>query len=212
MAAISGAWLRKKVRHPWFALFGADFQMTDAGQRPGRDRRWQRRGEYQVRREAANEIADCRGCRDIAADDAERLRKRALDHGQAMAQSVPVGDAAAPRTIETDAMNLISIGHGVVSLGDIAELLDRRDIAVRRIDRVERDQFRHMRIEIDQSAFQIPGIVVGEDPRALPCRSVSFALQDVIVVGTGDIAGAARAGPSTVERLVQVVGINQSDA
>ncbi len=151
-------------------------------------------------------------------------------------------------------MDFVQIGHGVVSFRDVAELRDRRDIAVHRIDRFERDQLWRMRVEIAEFAFEIPGIVVGEDarftaavPDALDHRGmVEFVRQDdatrhprcqradrrhvrdiarreqqrrllavqigklalqqhVIVVGAGNIAGAARAGAATVERLVHGV-------
>ena len=45
-------------------------------------------------------------------------------------------------------MHFVEIGHGIMGVRDIAQLRDRRDIAVHRIDRFERDQFRRVRIEI----------------------------------------------------------------
>ena len=241
-------------RHPVlvpFALRRAHLQMPDAGQRAGGDRRRQRGGEDEAGGKAADEIADRGRCRDIAADHAERLRQRAFDHGQAMAHALAVGDAAAVRAVETDAMHLVEIGHGVVGVRDVAEFRDRRDVAIHRIDRLERHQLRRVRIEIAQLAFEIARIVMGEDarlaaavPDALDHRGVvEFVRQDraarhprrqradrghvgdiargeqqrgflavqigefplqqhVIVVGAGDVAGAAGAGAATVERLV----------
>jgi hypothetical protein len=48
-----------------------------------------------------------------------------------MAQAFAVGDAAALRTVETDSMHFVQIGHGMMGVGDIAQFGDRRDIAIR---------------------------------------------------------------------------------
>src|SRR5712671_285516 len=122
--------------------------MANTGQRAGCDSRRQSRGENKTGSEAANEVADCRRRRNISAHHAESLGQRALDYCQAMTQSLAVSDAAAARTIETNGVYLIEIGHCALRLRDIAEFHDRRDIAIHRIDRLERNQLRRIRIEI----------------------------------------------------------------
>jgi len=52
---------------------------------------------------------------------------------------------------------------GVVSIRDVTRFRDRRDIAVYRIDRFERNQLRRVLIEIAQLALEIAWIVVRED-------------------------------------------------
>jgi hypothetical protein len=103
-----------------------------------------------------------------------------------MAQAFAVGDAAALRTVETDGMHFVQIGHGMMGVGDIAQFGDRRDIAIHRIHRFKRHQLRRMRIEIGQLAFEIARIVVSEDaglaaavPDALDHRGmIEFIRQD----------------------------------
>ncbi len=138
--------------------------MPNAGQRAGRHRGRQRGREDEAGGEAADEIADRGGRRHITADHAERLGQRALDHRQAMADPLPVGDTAALRAVEADAMNFIEIGHGIMGIRDVAKFRDRRDIAIHRIDRLERHQLRRMRVEIGQLAFEIARIFMREDP------------------------------------------------
>ena len=148
-------------------------------------------------------------------------------------------------------MDLVEIGHRAVLFGDVADFLDRRDVAIHRIDRFEGDDLRHvaaifrqqpveiLRIIVLPDALLGPGVAdaldhrgmvafVGEDDAARDVRSEraergpvgdiaggeqqrrllavqvgKLALKhDVVVVGAGDVAGAAGAGAAAVERLV----------
>ena len=165
------------------------------------------------------------------------------------AHAVALGNAAAARPVEPDRMHLVEIGHRPVRLGDVAQLGDRRDVAVHRIDRFERDQFRHGGIERGELAVEVGGVVMRESllcrpavPDALdhrgvvqfigqhdaarqprreraqrrPVRHVAGVEQqrgfgavqigqlafehDVVMVGAGDVPGAAGAGAATVDR------------
>ncbi len=60
-------------------------------------------------------------------------------------------------------MDFVKIGHGVVGIRDVANFRDRRDIAVHRIYRFERNQLWRVQIEIAQLALEIARVVVGED-------------------------------------------------
>ena len=82
-----------------------------------------------------------------------------------MTEAFAVRNAPALRPIEADAVHFVEIGHGIVRIRDVAEFRDRRDIAVHRVDRFERDQFRSLRVEIGQLAFEITRVVVGKDAR-----------------------------------------------
>ena len=52
-------------------------------------------------------------------------------------------------------MHLVEIGHGVVSVRDVAELGDRRDVAIHRVDGFKCHQLRRVRVEIAQLAFEV---------------------------------------------------------
>ena len=58
---------------------------------------------------------------DIAAETAERFRKRPFDDVDAMRDTLALGDAAAARTIHADGVDFVHIGHGIVLLGEIAD-------------------------------------------------------------------------------------------
>ena len=126
----------------------------------------QGRGEDEAGRKAAHEVAERGRGRDIAADDAEGLRQRAFDHGQPVAEALALGDAAAARAIEADGMNLVEIGHGAVRVRDVAELGDRRDVAVHRVDGFERHELRRATDRCRASLrVEVRRVVMGEDAR-----------------------------------------------
>ncbi len=57
--------------------------------------------------------------------------------------------SATPRAalaIHADRMDFVDIGHRAVFLGEVADRADRRDVAVHRIDALEQDQLRPVRI------------------------------------------------------------------
>ena len=100
----------------------------------------------ETRSKAAHEITeDGRTCY-VSADRPKRFGQRALDHRQALSKPFLLGNATATRSIEPDRMDLVEIGERSVHLGDVAELCNRCDIAVHRVDRFERNQFGKRRI------------------------------------------------------------------
>src|SRR5690348_1650557 len=137
--------------------------VADAGDRAGADRGRQGGGEDEARSVATKEIDHRRRARDIAADEAESLGERALDDIDALADPVALGNAAAMRAIEPDRMYLIEIGHGTEALRHVADLADRRDVAIHRIDRFESDELRLAWIGGAQQALEIGRIIVRED-------------------------------------------------
>src|SRR5690606_28244818 len=97
-------------------------EMPDRGQRPCRDGGGQGSGEDEARGEGAEEIAEVGRAGDVAADDAEGLAERALDQRYPVHQAEFLGDAAAPRPVEPDGVNLVEIGHRPVFLGNLDDL------------------------------------------------------------------------------------------
>ena len=84
---------------------------------------------------------------DVAAHDAEALGERAVDDVDAVHDAVALGDAAAARAVQADGVHLVEIGERAVFLGEIADRRDRRDVAVHRVDALERDDLRRARSE-----------------------------------------------------------------
>jgi hypothetical protein len=78
-------------------------QVADRRQSARGDSRRRRRRKDEAGRKAANEVAQRRRCRDVAADDAKRLGQGALDNRQAVTEAVAFGDPAAARSVSPTA-------------------------------------------------------------------------------------------------------------
>ena len=140
----------------------AFLEMLDRSQRTGGNRRGQRRGEDETGGEAAHEIAQRLGRRDIATNDTVGLGQRAFDHGQFVHQAFAFGNAAAARAIHANGMDFVDIGHSAMLLGHVADFLDGRDVAIHRIDTFKRHQLGHFRTILAQQPVQIFRVIVLE--------------------------------------------------
>ena len=93
--------------------------------------------------------------------------------------AVAFGDPGAASTVHAYSIDLAEIGHRAKPLGDLANLCDRRDIAIHRINRLETNELRAPRIGADQTVFEVVRIVMADDlifgatvPDALDHRGV----------------------------------------
>ena len=167
--------------------------MADRGQRAGGDGRRQRGGEDEARRVGADRVAAGGARGDVAAHHAEGLGQRAVDDVDAVHDAVAFGDAAAARAVQADGMHLVEIGQRAVLLGEVADRVDRRDVAVHRIDALERDDLRACRRDLLEQLFEMLDVVVAEDvllaaaaPDALDHRGV------IVLVGEDHQPGISR--------------------
>src|ERR1700730_360074 len=94
---------------------------------------------------AADVIDKRRRAGDVAAHNAERLGQGALDHGWPVHDAVAFGDATAALPVKPDSMHLIEIGHRAIAIGYVTKFLDRSDIPVHRVDRLEAHELRPVR-------------------------------------------------------------------
>ncbi len=156
------------------------FEVADRRGGRGADRRWQRGREDEARSIAAHGVADRRTCRDIAAKAAECLRERTLEHVDTPHYALLLGHTAAPRAVHADRVHLVGISHGAIAVSEIADALDRRDVAVHRIERLERDQLRPLGCGGPQQLFQMRHVVVAED--LLLRAGLAHALDHGIVI------------------------------
>src|SRR6476660_2543171 len=85
-----------------------------------------------------------------------------------MHRAVTFGDPTAARAVHANSMDLVEIGHRAIPLGDIANLCDRCDIAIHRIDRLEADELRPPRIGARQDAHTDRRAVPADGPSNLP--------------------------------------------
>ena len=144
------------------------------------DRRRQRGGEDEAGRIGAHRIDQRAAPRDIAAQATERLGERALDHVDAPHHALLLGHAAAARTIHADGVHLVQIGHRAILLGEVANALDRRKVAVHRIEALEHDELGLRRIGRLQQILEMLHVVVPEDLLLAP--GLAHALDHGIVV------------------------------
>src|SRR6266508_2155479 len=111
--------------------------------------------------------------------------------------------AAAVRAVHADRVHLVRIGHGAMALGQVANAVDRRHVAVHGIERLEHDQLRPPRPGSLQQLFKMRHVVVAENlllalrlPHAFDHRIVVEGIrQDQAVrhqLGDGRDAGLVR--------------------
>ena len=145
-----------------FALERRFLEMANAGQRPGGNRRRQCRCKNEARGKAAHEIAHRLGSGDVAANDSKGLAERAFDHRQPVHQAFAFGNAATARAVHANGMDFIDIGHRAMLFADFDDLLDRRDVAIHRIDRFEGDQLGPARLDAGEQPVEIFDIIMLE--------------------------------------------------
>ena len=107
----------------------------------GGDHRGEGVGE-EVRAGALAQQGDDLGAgRDVAAGGAaERLAEGAGDDVDAVHDAVQLGGAAAAGADEADGVRVVDHDHGVVAVGEVADLGERGDVAVHGEDAVGDDQ------------------------------------------------------------------------
>src|SRR6266404_2382131 len=101
--------------------------------------------------------------RNITAETAERLCERAFDNVYAVHHALALGDAPAMGPIHSDRMNLVDVSQRTIPLREIADLMQRRYIAVHGIKAFAQDQLRSVRCYRAKQLLEMPHIVVAPD-------------------------------------------------
>jgi hypothetical protein len=96
----------------------------------------------------------------IPAEATKRLGKRALDDVDATHRAVACRDACA---INSDGVDLVAISHRVVALGEVANVANRGNVAIHRVQTFEYNQLRSVRRGCGEDALKVGDIVVAPD-------------------------------------------------
>jgi len=70
---------------------------------------------------------------------------------------------ATARPVEADRVHLVEMGHRSEALGDVADFVDRGDVAIHRIDRLEANELGLVAGHTLQQSRQIRGVIVAEN-------------------------------------------------
>ncbi len=64
--------------------------------------------------------------------------------------------------VHSDRVNFVEIGQRPIFVGEVADLGDRRDVRIHRIDAFERDELRQSRVALAQQLFEVVEVVVAK--------------------------------------------------
>ncbi len=110
------------------------------------NRRRQRGRKDEARRIRPYRVTHFRAGGDIAAHDTIGFCKGTVDNIDTAHQPVTLCHTRAARAVHANRVDLIDIGQGVKFVSQITDRFDRAEVAIHRINRLERDQFRSFRI------------------------------------------------------------------
>jgi hypothetical protein len=118
-------------------------------------------------RVATNRVDQIAASGDVTAEAPERLGESSLGHIDPMHRAVARRNAGAAGTIHPDGLDLIAIGHSAVAGSQVADLPDRRKIAIHGIQAFEDDQLGPPGFCCKQ-ALEIGNVVVPPDLPVTP--------------------------------------------
>src|SRR6056297_3697192 len=125
------------------ALAFPGLQQRDGSGGARRERGRKRRREYEARRIGSYRVAHPCASRDIPTQAPVGLGESAVDDVHAARKSFTLRDATTPCAIHANGMDLINIGECSEFLREVADRLQRAEVAVHGIYRLEGDEFRH---------------------------------------------------------------------
>ena len=116
-----------------------------------------------------------------------------------MHRAVAFGNARAALAVKPDRVDLVEIGHRAVPLGDVADLRNRGEIAVHRIERFEGDDLGRVGVAFGEQPVEMARVVVAEYLLLRPAVADAGDHRGV-VVGVRDDHAARQGLPQRPER------------
>ena len=102
-----------------------------------------------------------------------------------MGEALALGDAAAAFAIEADGVDLVDVGQRIPALRRVEDLLDRRDVAVHRIEAFEHDELRPLERLGREQLLEMGDVVVAED-LLLAARAPHALYHRIVVERVGE--------------------------
>ena len=172
------------------ALNVAGAQVADAGVCRCHHDRSERRGEDEAGAVRADQVDQPRRTRDVPAHRTDGLAERALDDVNLAFEALTRHDTSTLRPVHADGVHLVDERERVVALGDVGELGDRGDVAIHRVDRLERHNTGARGVLIAQELLEVRGVVVPEDAHGRAAATHALDHRVVIIgVGVDDALG-----------------------
>ena len=84
--------------------------------------------------------------------------------GEVVGNRVALRNATATRAVHADRVDFVEIGQRAVAIGQVADVGDRRDVTVHRINAFERDQLGRLGVRLKQQLLEMGEIIVAEHP------------------------------------------------
>ena len=137
--------------------------MGDRGRRSRGDRRRQGRRENEPGSVGTDGVYQRPRAGNVAAERAKGFCQSSLDDIDPSHDPIPLCNAGATAPIHADSVHLVEIGHGAVARRKVADRLERRDVAVHRIDALEHDQLWAAGRCVRQQLFQMLKVIVAPD-------------------------------------------------
>lgn len=130
------------------------------GRRKGRRKRG---SEDEERRIGKKRIDDREWEGDIEEEREKWIGKSELDNIDEMGKEVKLGDEEEMRKINKERMELVDIGNGVIFVGKIGNILDRRNIEVNRIEGLKKNKIGEGEVRRIKKMLKMIEIVVEEN-------------------------------------------------
>ena len=191
------------------AQFGRGLEVGDRGRSTGGNRWRQGRGKDETRRVRPDGVAHLGRGRDIATHHAVGLGKRPVDDIQPVHQAITLGNPCPTRAIHPDGVDLVDIGQRAEFIGNVANRLDRAEIAIHRVNRFKGDQLGCGGIIGGHKRAQVLHIVMAEDTLGPAIAADPFDHRRVVqLVGIDDQTGK-QLGQRAERRVIGDIGTGE---
>ena len=132
-------------------------------------RRWQSGREDETWRKRSDRVDDAVPAGDVTAEYAEAFCERAFHDSDAVRHPITRCNASTFRAVKPDCVDLVEVCQCAVLVGQITDLRHRGEVAVHRVDRLERDQLAAAGADALKLLSEVADVVVAEHTPFTTC-------------------------------------------